>query len=78
MTMVSKGQERWGVGFQCSSRSVGTADVAWEKCIKLRQLTFVAFIYKIGNFVHIRDKRPESLFCLPVTTKRAQTEHGTH
>jgi hypothetical protein len=28
MMMVSKGQERWGVGFHCSSRSVGTADVA--------------------------------------------------
>jgi len=30
MMMVSKGQERWGMRFHCSSRSVGTADVARE------------------------------------------------
>jgi hypothetical protein len=40
-----------GWGFIAHTRSAGNADVAWEKCMTLRSLTFMPFVYKIGNFV---------------------------
>jgi len=43
MMMISKGEERWEVGFHFSSRSVGAGDAAWEMCMTLRPLTFIPF-----------------------------------